>query len=258
MRRLVPLFAGLMLISWSAAAEVVTKPIRYHHRDQAFIGYLAYDDAIATKRPGVLVIHEWWGLNDFAKAKARELAKAGYVAFAVDMYGQGKTTTKPDEAQKHAGMIEQQALYVERAKAGLRILEESDLTDPDQLAAIGYCFGGNTVLKLAYSGAGLKGGVAFHASLVAPDDSVQAVPTPLLIQHGKEDPFVEPQTLADVQQKLTNLGADWQLVVFGGAQHSFTNPAADDDGLDGTAYDPRADRMSWAYMKAFLAQVFSR
>ena len=258
MRRLVVLFAGLMLISWSAAAEVVTKPIRYHHRDQAFIGYLAYDDATTTKRPGVLVIPEWWGLNEFTKAKARELAKAGYVAFAVDMYGQGKTTTKPSEAEKHAGLIDQQGLYVERAKAGLRILEENGLTDPDQLAAIGHCFGGNTVLKLAYSGATLKGGVAFHASLMAPDDSVETVRMPLLIQHGSEDPFVEPQTLADMKKKLTELDADWQLIVFGGARHSFTNPGADDDALEGTAYDANADRMSWAYMKAFLEQVFSR
>lgn len=153
-------------------AEVQTKTIAYQHGDVPLEGTLAWDDARTEKQPGVLVVHEWWGLNDYARDRARQLAALGYVAFAVDMYGNGQVTTHPEQASTWAKQVQADAnQWQTRALKGLAVLRSQDMVDPQRLAAIGYCFGGSTVLQLAYSGADVKGVVSFHGALPLPTDA---------------------------------------------------------------------------------------
>ena len=158
----------IVFIAISANAGVVSKPVQYTHEGTVLEGYLAYDDSAMDKRPGVLVVHEWWGLNDYVRSRVDKLARLGYVAFALDMYGKGVWTTKPAEAKELSGHLGGTPLLRTRAQAGLDILRKNSQVDPAKIAAIGYCFGGTTVLELAYSGADLAGVVTFHGGLTAP------------------------------------------------------------------------------------------
>ncbi len=240
-----------------AHGEVVTKDMTYTHGDVELVGYLAYDDAVEGKRPGVLVIHEWWGLNDYAKRRARMLAALGYVAFAADMYGRGKVTADPKQAGQWAGHLNQDKdQWMARAKVGLKVLADQPQTDGEKLGAIGYCFGGSTVLNLAIGGADLDAVVSFHGSLPAPtgDEKIKAA---VLVCHGAADGFTEPAAITALTQGMNRSGADWQMVMYGGAKHSFTNPGADGYGMDGVSYDKRADHRSWAHMKRWLKEAFA-
>ena len=154
-----------LALAGGAQAKVVTQSLEYKQDGTVLKGYLAYDDALKGPRPGVLVVHEWWGLNDFAKKKARQLAEMGYVALAADMYGKGVVTKDPQEAGKLAGSLKGAPLLRQRALAGFAALQQNKLVDPKRLAAIGFCFGGTTVLELAYAGADLAGVVSFHGGL---------------------------------------------------------------------------------------------
>src|SRR6266496_3598826 len=182
----------VLLVCQAARAEVKTETVTYKHGDQVFKGFLAWDDAVQGKRPGVLVVHEWWGLDDYARKRAEQLAKMGYVAFAADMYGDGKTTEHPKEAGEMAGMVRKnQKEWQARAQAALKVLRDNPHVDGTKLAAIGYCFGGSTALQLAYSGADIKAAVTFHAALPAPDKSqAEAIKAKILICHGADDSFV--------------------------------------------------------------------
>lgn len=237
---------------------MVTRPVQYKQHDTVFEGYLAYDDAARGKRPGVLVVHEWWGLNDFVKQAAQRLARLGYVALAADMYGQGKVTTDPQEAGRWAGQVKGTPRMRERAQAGLMALAQQEPVDPRRLAAMGFCFGGTTVLELAYSGADLRGVLSFHGGLSAPrPEDLHHIKASFLVLHGADDPHVKPEDLAAFQEGMRRAKADWQMVLFGGAVHSFTNPEATALKIPGVAYDARSAARAFQYMELFLKEIFT-
>jgi dienelactone hydrolase len=250
---------ALILLSLTAVeAKVVTQTVEYRQDGTVMRGFLAYDDAIEGKRPGVLVVHEWWGLNDFARERALKLAGLGYVALAADMYGGGATTRDPKEAGRLAGaLISNPDLLRARAQAALKVLAADPRVDPKRLAAIGFCFGGTTVLELAYSGADLAGVVSFHGGLPRTQtEDLKRLKASILVLHGAEDPHVSPADLAAFEQAMRQAGADWQMVFFGGAVHGFTNPAAGDNTASGVAYNSRAARRSWRYMQEFFQEIW--
>lgn len=253
-------FGLFVTLSFSSAgwAKVVGQTVEYRHQDTVMKGYLAYDDAVAGKRPGVLVVHEWWGLNDFARQQADKLAEMGYVALAADMYGGGKVTRDPEEARKLAGQLRDTPLLRARAGAGLAALAGHELVDSAKLAAIGFCFGGTTVLELAYSGADLRGVVSFHGGLTAPRPEDRNLKAKILVLHGADDPLVKPEEIAAFQDGMRQAGTDWQMIYYGGAVHSFTNPAAGTDKSKGVAHDPKAAARSWQHMQLFLKELFSQ
>jgi dienelactone hydrolase len=242
----------------AAEAKLVTKTVEYRQDGTVLKGYLAFDDVSRAKRPGVLVVHEYWGLNDHAKKRAEQLAALGYVALAGDMYGQGLTLSNPKDAGQHAAELRNNnPLLRARAQAALKVLAENPLVDPKKLAAIGFCFGGTTVLELAYSGTDLAGVVSFHGGLPLPKPGdAKPIKTPILVLHGADDPHVPAPEVAAFQEAMRQAGADWQLVLLGGAVHSFTNPAAGGDKAKGAAYDARSDKRSWRYMQDFFKELF--
>jgi dienelactone hydrolase len=250
---------GLLASSFTESeAALVTKTITYKQNDTEMRGFLAYDDAFPGKRPGVLVVHEWWGLNDFAKDKAKQLAGLGYVALAADMYGNGVTTTSREEAARLAALRQNPPLLRARALAALHALAADPRVNPKRLAAIGFCFGGTTVLELAYSGADLAGVVSFHGGLPkAQPDDLKHIKAAILVLHGADDPHVPAADIAAFQEAMRKAGADWQMVFFGGAVHGFTNPAAGSDKATGVAYDARAAKRSWRCMREFFREVFA-
>jgi dienelactone hydrolase len=259
--------AGLALAATSSlGAKVVTKPVAYEHAGVKLEGYLAYDAARVSadsKAPGVLVVPEWWGLNDYAKSRAEQLANLGYVAFAVDMYGAGVTTADAKRAGELAGQFYGKPLMAERAQAGLDQLLATGLVDAPRVAAIGYCFGGAVVQALAFSGAPLAGIVSFHGSLIPPSAEAAAKNrAKLLVCHGAVDPFIKPEEIAAFKQALDAGRFDYQFISYAGAIHAFTNPKADEvaraTGLvGGIGYNAAADRRSWAHMRAFFNELFA-
>lgn len=246
------------LMATGAQAAIRTEKMVYRQGDTELVGFLAYDDAVTGRRPGVLVAPEWWGLNDYAKRRAEQLASLGYVAFALDMYGKGKTTTDPKEAGRLAGTFRSdRQLMRARALAGLDVLKGRPQVDPARLAAIGYCFGGTVVLELARSGADLKGVVSFHGGLATPNPAdAKNIKGKVLVLHGADDTFESPAEIAAFQEEMRQARVDWQMVYYGGAVHSFTNPDADRAGIKGVAYNEAADRRSWRAMLDFFAEIF--
>lgn len=240
------------------SAELQSTPVEYTHGATSLEGYLVYDDQFQGKRPGVLVVHEWWGLNEYARERANMLARLGYVAFALDMYGDGRATEHPAEARQWSSQVRENVdQWRERAAAGLEVLTNHQLVDPTNVAAIGYCFGGATVLQLAYSGQDLKAVVSFHGALQVPDEQDrQRTTASILVAHGAADPFIPSDLEASFRQALTGSGIDWMMVYYSGAQHSFTNPGADQKGIEGIAYNKSADQRSWRHMRIFLRERF--
>ncbi len=250
--------ALLLLVAADARAALKTQNVEYRHGDAVLEGYLAYDEAVAGKRPGVVVVHEWMGLNDYAKRRAEQLAGLGYVAFAIDMYGKGVRPKDAKEAAALAGTyLGDRKLMRERAAAGLDVLRNNPMADPRRIAAMGYCFGGTTVLEMARSGAPLAGVVSFHGGLgtPAPGDA-RNIKGKVLVLHGADDPFAPAAQRAAFEDEMRNGGVDWQLVVYGGAVHGFTNPDNGTDKSKGVAYDGKADRRAWQAMKDFFAEIF--
>jgi len=247
-----------MLMAAGAQAEVRTERIEYRHGDAVLEGYLAYDDTMTGKRPGVLVVHEWWGLNDFAKRRAELLARLGYVAFALDMYGKGTLTTDPKEAGRLAGLFRNDRPFGRaRATAGLDVLKSRPQVDPARIAAIGYCFGGTVVLEMARGGADLKGVASFHGGLSTPNPAdAKNIKGKVLVLHGADDTFESPAEIAAFQEEMRQGRVDWQMNYYGGAVHSFTNPDAGKAGIKGVAYNEAADRRSWQAMRDFFDEIF--
>lgn len=248
----------LVLYTLPVPAQVRVEEVNYADAGVALRGYLAWDDSIQGARPGILVVHEWWGLNDYVRSRARRLARAGYVAFALDMYGEGKSTTHPGDAKSWSSeIVSNLARWQQRALAGLEVLRRAPYTDPERLAAIGYCFGGATVMQLAYAGAPLRAVVSFHGSLpVARDDQLGNISARILAAHGAADTFVPRERITRFQQQLEKAGADWQMVIYSGARHGFTNPGAARYGIANIRYHATADRRSWALMQHFLRSAF--
>jgi dienelactone hydrolase len=238
--------------------SVKTEEIEYKDGDTVLKGFLAYDSSQQGQRPGVVVVHEWWGLNDYARSRARQLAQMGYAAFAVDMYGNGMVARDAGEAAKLAGQIYQDRhLMRKRVAAGVEVLKSQTVTDPDKLAAIGFCFGGSTVLELARSGADLKGFVSFHGGLSTPQPAGSgAIKGAVLVLHGADDPHVKTSDVLAFQEEMRKAGADWQMNIYGNAVHSFTNPAAGNDNSRGSAYNKKAAERSWKAMQLFFTEIF--
>jgi dienelactone hydrolase len=251
------LFSGLI----SAQAKIVTKTVPYDQGGVHLVGYLAYDDAQTEgkKLPGILVVPEWWGLNDFVKGRAEALAKLGYVAFAADMYGDGQSTTDPNKAKELSSALYGKPLMAERARAGLDQLTASGLVDQSNLAAIGFCFGGATCQVLAYSGAPLKGIVSFHGALVPlPADAAARTHAKFLILQGELDPHVDlDQRLAFIKS-LDQGKIDFQFLSYSGAVHAFMNPEADKFHLEGISYNATAAERAWNQMQLFFQEIFAK
>lgn len=231
----------------------------YRHGNQLLCGYLAWDDGTAAPRPGVLVVHEGGGINDHPKRRARSLATLGFVALACDLYGNGEFTSDPQRRNQLMNDLRSDpAVLRGRAAAGIEALAAQPMTDPSRLAAIGYCFGGMTVLELARSGANLAGVVSFHGILqTARPAEPGAVKAKVLVCHGVEDPFVRPEQVAAFMDEMRRAGVDWQLITYAAAGHGFTRPDAATLGVAGVAYEPRADARSWVAMKNFFEEILS-
>lgn len=245
---------GVVLMVSSADAAVQTKQVTYKHGDLDCHGFLAWDDAIEGPRPGVLVVHEWWGLDAYAKRRTEMLAKLGYIAFAADMYGEGKTVNHPKDAGEMAGKVRMNVEdWKKRGSAALNVLTSQPLCDKTKLAAIGYCFGGSTVQQLAFSGADLKAVASFHGGLVQPTaDQVKAAKAEILICNGADDSFIPAMAIKSFREALDQGGAKYNFISYPGARHSFTVPEADSHGIDGLKYNKEADEKSWADLQKLL------
>lgn len=256
MCRLFCLFVGSAL--FAAHAAVKTEMIEYKDKGAVLEGMIAYDDSSTEKRPGIVVVHEWWGLNDHAKNSAKKLAEMGYVAFAADMYGKGVTTDDPQAAGKLSGALKgDRSALRERANAALDTLAAFRYTDAAKLGAIGYCFGGTTALEIARSGAPVKGVVSFHGALGTPDPAdAKNIKGAVLVCHGADDPFVPAQEVAAFNKEMDDAKVKYTFIAYPGAVHSFTNPDVDRHNLDGAKYHAAAAEKSWNDMKAFFAGAF--
>ena len=241
----------------TAQAEIKTKAIEYKDGDVSLTGHLAWDDSLSGKRPGILVVHEWWGLNAHARERAERLAAEGYVAFAVDMYGTGRVTTEADQAR--AWMTEVRSNpkgWMRRAALGFEVLKGQDRVDPASLGAIGFCFGGTTVMQMAYAGMEFDAVGSFHGSLPAPPEGVTAITPRVFAAHGRDDSFVPKENVTAFQDGLDRIGATWDLAVYSGTRHSFTNPDASQYGIPNVQYNPRADEASWAALMRVFDEAF--
>ncbi len=239
-------------------STIHSEPIVYAVGETELNGILYYDASYETPRPGVLVVHEWWGVNEHAKTSAERLAKAGYVAFALDMYGEGRVTEHAQEAMSWAGQVQANSGEAKaRFQAAYDLLAKNELVAPGQIAAIGYCFGGNQVLVQAQQGADLAAVVSFHG--LPPTDKVAKgkVKAQVLVCHGAEDPFVTQEQLDTFTRNMEAAAADFGVVVYEGAKHSFTVPTADARGIDGLAYNEKAAKASWKAMLHLLEEAFA-
>jgi len=243
-------------------AQIVSKDVQYSVGDTQFKGYIAYDDAIKGKRPGVLVVHEWWGHNDYARKRANMLAELGYTAIALDMYGDGKQANHPKDASKFAGAVAGNLSEAEnRFKAAYHLLQQQPQTDSDKISAIGYCFGGGIVLAMARRGVDLKGVVSFHGSLgLGAPAQKGTIKSRILVLNGEADPFIKAEQIESFKQEMTSLGVNFQFVNYPNAKHAFTNPGADKFGKQFSIplqYNETADIQSWKKMQQFLKKTFS-
>lgn len=243
----------------SPAGGVQTQEVEYRHGDTLLRGFLALPPG-QGQAPGLLVVHEWWGLNDNIRERARELAGEGYVALAVDMYGEGRSTTDAAQAQEWSTAVRENGEAARgRFTAAYDLLRDHERTLDDRLGALGFCFGGFVVLRMGQLGTDLDAVVSFHG--VLPTEPIPAgteVKAAFLVAHGSADPFVTPEQMRQFQELLAGAGATWQLNVYGGAKHAFTNPGADALGMEGIAYDPWAHRRSWVDMLNFLRDRFAQ
>ena len=241
-------------------ATVKTRDVEYRQGDTVLQGFVAWDDAVPGKRPGVLVVHEWWGLDEHARSQARRLAEAGYVGFALDMYGKGKVTTHPQEAQGFVAEATKDPVVVAaRFNAALEQLKQDPHVDPKRVAVIGYCFGGAVALDMARSGADLAAVATFHGALATKTPAAPGtIKARILVLTGGADPFVPPEQVAAFEAEMKAAGARFQVVSYPGVKHGFTNPAAATHGMSQLAYDPEADRQSWAAMLKLFSQVFPK
>lgn len=250
----------MLLLSGSLAhGKIVKQDIEYKEGSTVLEGFVAYDDAGPAKKPGVLIVHEWTGLGHYAKNRAEQLAKMGYVAFAVDIYGKGVRPTDPKEAGATAKLYKgDRKLYRARLQAGFDELKKQKKVNPDKIAAIGYCFGGTGALELARAGAKLSAVVSFHGNLDTPNaDDAKKITAKVLVLHGADDPVVPDPEVAAFETEMRNAGVDWQLVKYSKSVHGFTNPDnKPNPDRPHAAYNADADRRSWLAMTNLFKEVF--
>ena len=250
--------AAALLTQGPPHARVQTREVEYRAGDTPLKGFMAWNDAVPGKRPGVLVVHEWWGLNQHARNQARRLAEAGYVGFALDMFGNGRVTTHPKDAQAFvAEVTKDPAVLAARFNAALDLLKKDPRVDTTRLAAIGYCFGGGVVLGMARAGVNLAAVVSFHGALATQTPAQPGkVKARILVLAGGADPFVPPEQVEGFKREMQAAGARFEVVSYPGAKHGFTNPDAGTYGMEQLAYDSTADRQSWAAMLKLFREVF--
>jgi dienelactone hydrolase len=254
----------LMLFAAVAAqAGVVGKEVSYTADSLTMKWYLAYDDKFTGKRPGILVVHEWWGNNDYSRHRAEMLAKLGYVALAVGMYGNGKLADNPNDASKLATeVMSNMAVMKARFMAAMGFLKADEHVDPAQVAAIGYCFGGGVVLAMAREGTDLKAVVSFHGNLTTQHPAEKgSVRAKILVCNGAADKFASPDVIKKLKEEMKAAGADFKFVNYPGALHSFTNLASTELGKKFNmpiAYNKKADKQSWAEMQKLFKKVFKK
>lgn len=239
-----------------AQAEIKEGPVEYKAGDVICEGWQAYDTEKEGKRPGVLIIHQWTGVSDYEKMRARMVAELGYNVLVADIYGKG-IRPKPPEAAKEAGKYKQdRALYRERISAALEVLFKDPRTDGTRVAAMGYCFGGTGALEAARSGADLKGVVSFHGNLNTPNPSdAKNIKGTVLVLHGADDPVVPPAEVEAFEDEMKAHSVKYWFVSYPGAVHSFTQKSAGNDKSKGSAYNAEADEKSWKEMKDFFEKV---
>jgi dienelactone hydrolase len=257
------LVAGLFLVAGTALAAVKGEEVSYKDGGVVMKGYLAYDDAIKERRPGVLVVHEWWGHNDYTRRRARELAELGYTALAVDMYGDGKTADHPDSAGKFSGEVGRDPkLMRARFDAARKLLAKHRTVDAKRIGAIGYCFGGRVVLEMARAGEDLAAVASFHGSLQTANPAQKGkVKARILVANGADDPFVSAADIEGFKKEMDAAGVRYQFVNYPGAKHAFTNPDADRNGVKFNlplAYNAEADKQSWTEMQALFKDAFGK
>ena len=279
MKALLPILALSLLACTSKKAEPAAPPAEpaapeappapdirgeeavYKAGDTTLKGYIAWDAAKTDPRPGVIVVHEWWGHNEYVRKRARMLAEEGYTALALDMYGDGKQATHPEDAQKFMmESLSNQEAAAARFEAALELLKAHASTDASKTVAIGYCFGGAVVLHMARFGKDLDGVVSFHGNLATETPAKPgAVKAKVLVLNGAADPFVPREQLAGFVKEMDAAGADYEIIEYEGAQHAFTNPDATANGEKfklPLKYDQKADEQSWAELQRFLKELF--
>jgi dienelactone hydrolase len=247
----------------AAEPKIVGKNVEYSAQGVVMKGYLAYDENIKANRPGVLVVHEWWGLNDYARRRARMLAELGYTALAMDMYGGGKQAMHPEDAKAFSSELMKNFDSAKaRFMAAMQFLKQQGSVDPTRIAAIGYCMGGGIVLNMAREGMDLKGVASFHGSLTAVKPAQPGVmKAKILVLNGAADKFITSEQIEAFKQEMKSAGADFKFISYPGAVHSFTSPDADELGKKYNmpiAYNAEADKKSWDELKKFLTMIFMK
>jgi len=257
------LYAAIMFMATTASAQakVVGEETSYSADGITMKGYIAYDNSIKGRRPGVLVVHEWWGHNDYARSRARMLAKLGYTAIAVDMYGDGKTAAHPKEAGEFSGAVRANMDGAEkRFVAAMDTLRAHKTVDGSRIAAIGYCFGGGLVVEMARRGVDLNGVASFHGNPGTQKPVAKGViKGKLLVMNGAADPFIKPETIKAFEDEMKKAGVDYRFINYPNAKHAFTNPGATALGKQfglPLEYNKAADNKSWKELKGFLKKIF--
>jgi len=260
---LTKLIVLMAMLVTGARAGVVGKEVSYSADSVTMKGYIAFDDSVKVKRPGILVVHEWWGINDFARKRATMLAELGYVALALDMYGDGKSATHPDDAGKFAGAVmKNMPVMKARFLDALELLKKDEHVDASQIGAIGYCFGGGVVLNMAREGTDLKAVVSFHGSLATQHRAEKgSVKAKVLVCNGADDKFETAEDIKMLKSEMTSAAPDFKFVNYPGAIHAFTNPDATELGKKfnmAIAYNESADKKSWSEMEKWFKNAFSK
>lgn len=259
------LSVAVVLLSAEAAlsaSKVKGKEVEYRDNGTVMKGYVAYNANVREKRPGVIVVHEWWGLNSYIRKRAKMLAELGYTALAVDMYGDGRQAGHPDEARVFSSeLMKNFDVAKSRFSAAMDFLKNHPTVDSDRIAAIGYCFGGGVVLNMARQGTDLRGVASFHGGLTAVSPAEPgSIKAKILVFNGEDDTFITAEQVEAFKQEMSTAGADFRFVSYPGAVHGFTNPNADENARKFSlplAYNPRADRKSWKELKGFLELIFT-
>jgi dienelactone hydrolase len=258
MRLILIAASAIFVLTGAVMAEIKTETVVYHQAGTPLEGVLVYDAGAPQPLPAVIIFHQWLGITDYERQRARMLAELGYAAFCADIYGQGARPAGRADAGQFAGKYRgDRALMRARAQAALDYVQGLEFVDPAQVAAIGYCFGGGVALELARSGADLAGVVSFHGNLDTPDPvDARNIKCPLLVCHGAADPHVPQRQVQDFVSEMEAAGVDYEVNMYGGAVHSFTDWNAGSDTSGGAAYSESANRRSWDDLLQFFAEIF--
>lgn len=252
---------GINVVAEANDIKIIGKEISYETDSTTMTGYIAYKENLEAKRPGILVVHEWWGHNEFARDKAEKLAELGYVALAVDMYGQGKQAAHPEEAMAFSStLMNNFDTAKKRFKAAMKTLKANENVNPEKISAVGFCFGGSVALAMANTGINLDAVAVFHSGLGLPVMPTEDLKAKLLIQNGAEDVMITEEQVKNFKAQLDAVDADYQYLSYEGVKHSFTNKDADSIAKKydlPLAYDKDAAEKSWEKMSMFFEKIYS-